>query len=200
MWLDFVLGKGTYGSVYEAPLPTAAANPQSRVALKRVKAGRDGVPITAIRELRLLQERVGMHHPAGDRTSWGAPAFRARKRPRPDDGGEDDVVRLIDVVPAEKSLYMAFEFCEHDLYGLIASPAEFETAQVKLYLSGLLSALAAAHANGVLHRDVKGANVLVDAQGRVRLADWGLARRPRPGTGPPGKPVEDGRGSRRATR
>lgn len=40
----------------------------------------------------------------------------------------------------------------------------------------VLSALAAAHAAGVVHRDVKPGNVLVDDQGRVRLADFGSAR------------------------
>ncbi|TNE84722.1 MAG: hypothetical protein EP330_28295 [Deltaproteobacteria bacterium] len=43
-------------------------------------------------------------------------------------------------------------------------------------LAGVLSALAHAHSRGVLHLDVKPSNILVDAHGRARLADFGIAR------------------------
>lgn len=46
---------------------------------------------------------------------------------------------------------------------------------VKTYIKALLSALAACHGAGVLHRDVKPDNVLLGRDGRVVLADFGLA-------------------------
>jgi cyclin-dependent kinase 12/13 len=36
--------------------------------------------------------------------------------------------------------------------------------------------MAYCHNNGVLHRDLKASNILIDAQGTVKLADFGLAR------------------------
>lgn len=48
--------------------------------------------------------------------------------------------------------------------------------QIKCYLSQLLEGLAFCHANRVLHRDIKGANLLINNKGQLKLADFGLAR------------------------
>ncbi len=48
--------------------------------------------------------------------------------------------------------------------------------QVKCILKQLLKGLAYCHSNGVLHRDLKASNILIDSKGTVKLADFGLAR------------------------
>jgi cyclin-dependent kinase 12/13 len=47
--------------------------------------------------------------------------------------------------------------------------------QVKCYMHQLLSGLEHCHNNGVLHRDIKGSNLLLDNNGMLKIADFGLA-------------------------
>lgn len=48
-------------------------------------------------------------------------------------------------------------------------------AQVKCYMEQLLSGLKHCHERGILHRDIKGSNLLIDKQGMLKIADFGLA-------------------------
>ncbi|GFH26171.1 protein kinase domain-containing protein [Haematococcus lacustris] len=75
------------------------------------------------------------------------------------------------------SIYMVFDYAEHDLTGLMDSNKfKFTEAQVKCIMKQLLKGLAYVHGNGVLHRDLKASNILIDKHGSVKLADFGLAR------------------------
>ncbi|KAF5744077.1 putative ATP binding protein [Tripterygium wilfordii] len=74
------------------------------------------------------------------------------------------------------SLYLVFEYMEHDLTGLASVPGmKFTEPQVKCYMQQLLSGLDHCHRHGVLHRDVKGSNLLIDGNGILKIADFGLA-------------------------
>ncbi|AQK71913.1 hypothetical protein ZEAMMB73_Zm00001d016905 [Zea mays] len=74
------------------------------------------------------------------------------------------------------SLYLVFEYMEHDLAGLAATPSlKFSEPQVKCYMQQLLCGLDHCHNRGVLHRDIKGANLLLDNNGILKIADFGLA-------------------------
>eukprot|EP01133_Synstelium_polycarpum_P015260 gene15260-18066_t len=76
------------------------------------------------------------------------------------------------------SVYMVFEFMDHDLNGLMDSPAFkfFTPEMVKCYMQQLLEGLDYCHRNNVLHRDIKGSNLLLNHKGILKLADFGLAR------------------------
>lgn len=72
---------------------------------------------------------------------------------------------------------MVFEYMDHDLTGLMDTPTiQFTEAQVKCYMLQLLSGLEYCHRNEVLHRDIKGSNLLIDNDGNLKIADFGLAR------------------------
>ncbi|TMW94397.1 hypothetical protein EJD97_010335 [Solanum chilense] len=74
------------------------------------------------------------------------------------------------------SLFLVFEYMEHDLTGLAASPAvKFTESQIKCYIQQLLRGLEYCHSRGVLHRDIKGSNLLIDNNGNLKIGDFGLA-------------------------
>ncbi|XP_038980960.1 probable serine/threonine-protein kinase At1g54610 isoform X1 [Phoenix dactylifera] len=89
-----------------------------------------------------------------------------------------NVVKLEGLVTSRMScsLYLVFEYMEHDLAGLAASPGiKFTEPQVKCFMHQLLSGLEHCHNRGVLHRDIKGSNLLIDNGGMLKIADFGLA-------------------------
>jgi non-specific serine/threonine protein kinase len=75
-------------------------------------------------------------------------------------------------------LYIAMAYCEGGSLAdrLAAGPLPADDA--RRVTRQLAAALGAAHARGIVHRDVKPANVLLDAAGSVRLADFGIAKLP----------------------
>jgi len=76
------------------------------------------------------------------------------------------------------TLYLIFEYMEHDLNGLIDKKVSLDVSQIKCVMKQLLEALVYLHSNNIMHRDIKGANVLMNNKGEVKLADFGLARLP----------------------
>ncbi|KAL1201648.1 putative serine/threonine-protein kinase [Cardamine amara subsp. amara] len=74
------------------------------------------------------------------------------------------------------SLYLIFEYMEHDLLGLSSLlGVQFSEPQVKCYLRQLLRGLDHCHTNHVLHRDIKSSNLLINGNGVLKIADFGLA-------------------------
>ncbi len=77
-------------------------------------------------------------------------------------------------VPA---VFLVMELIDgHTLRDYLFERGKFEIKDAMNYLVPILSALAAAHAIGIVHRDIKPENILISKEGRVKIADFGLAR------------------------
>ncbi|GBG67658.1 hypothetical protein CBR_g786 [Chara braunii] len=146
------IGQGTYSNVYKA----RDLEDGQLVALKKVRFDNmepESVRFMA-REIEVLRK---LDHP--------------------------NIVRLKGLVTSRVScsLYLVFEYMEHDLAGLAACPGvQFHESQIKCYMQQLLRGLEHCHIKGVLHRDIKGSNLLLDNKGNLKIADFGLATFYRP--------------------
>ncbi|CAJ0579087.1 unnamed protein product, partial [Mesorhabditis spiculigera] len=140
------IGEGTYGTVFKA----RNKHNSEVVALKLVRLDDDdeGVPSSALREIAILRE---LKH--------------------------QNVVRLYDVVHSENKLTMVFEYCDQDLKKFFDSlNGQIDQSTVKKLMQQLLRGLLYCHTHHVLHRDLKPQNLLLNANGVLKLADFGLAR------------------------
>ncbi|KAI9800611.1 MAG: TFIIH complex serine/threonine-protein kinase subunit kin28 [Piccolia ochrophora] len=148
---DKKLGEGTYAIVYLGHL---RADAQSLVAIKKIKViadYRDGLTMDAIREVKYLQE---LSHP--------------------------NIIALHSVFSSKsQNLNLVLEFLPlGDLEQLIrdSDGVRYGAADVKAWMGMLGRAVWFCHENFVLHRDIKPNNLLIAADGEVKLADFGLAR------------------------
>jgi len=147
------IGKGTYGCVYEA----VDVRDRRRVALKKVlpKFDKQGFPITAIREIKTLRF---MKH--------------------------ENIIELLEVVyqlPSrtldKTAVYMVFPYIKHDLVGIQHYHGNhLYLTEIKCIALQVLKGLEYLHSLHIVHRDLKPANLLIDADGVVKIADFGLAR------------------------
>lgn len=135
-------------------LPDRAKDSKSGevVALKRVRMDneKNGLPVSGLREITILQS---CHHP--------------------------NVVKLHEVVVGRSldSLFLNLEYCVHDLASLIDNNAKgFTEAQVKCIFQQVVAGLDYLHDHFIIHRDLKVSNLLMNDQGIVKIADFGLAR------------------------
>ncbi|XP_057461627.1 probable serine/threonine-protein kinase At1g54610 [Actinidia eriantha] len=141
------IGQGTYSNVYRA----RDLDQGKIVALKKVRFDNlepESVRFMA-REIHILRR---LDHP--------------------------NIIKLEGLVTSRMScsLYLVFEYMEHDLVGLASHPGlKFTESQVKCYMQQLLCGLDHCHSRGVLHRDIKGSNLLIDNNGILKIADFGLA-------------------------
>ncbi len=88
-----------------------------------------------------------------------------------------DVIPILGMGEIDGELYIATQLTESTLKdAILAGPIAVNDAMT--ILASVADALDAAHAAGVIHRDVKPANVLLDPGPRVYLTDFGLARDP----------------------
>ncbi|GBG60961.1 hypothetical protein CBR_g18560 [Chara braunii] len=150
------VGEGTYGKVYKARDKKTGR----LVALKktRLEMEEEGVPSTALREVSLLQMLSQSIY----------------------------VVRLLCVEHVDENnkpmLYLVFEYLDTDLKKYMdltgrgpSNPLPAST--IKSFLYQLCKGVAHCHSHGVMHRDLKPQNLLVDKEkGILKIADLGLGR------------------------
>ncbi|KAH6640938.1 hypothetical protein F5144DRAFT_117130 [Chaetomium tenue] len=143
---ESVVGSGTYGKVFKG----LNVYTKKLVALKKIRmeGERDGFPVTAVREIKLLRSL-----------------------------GHKNIVQLQEVMVEANDCFMVFEYLSHDLTGLLNHPTyTLEPGHKKHLARQLFEGLDYLHTRGVLHRDIKAANILVSNEGILKLADFGLAR------------------------
>src|SRR3712207_4177683 len=87
------------------------------------------------------------------------------------------VVTVIDAGEDDGTPYIVFEYVEGEtLKDRIRRMGRLPVPEAVAYAIEIGRALACAHANGFVHRDVKPQNVLIDREGRAKVTDFGIAR------------------------
>lgn len=145
-----VLGEGGMGTVWRARDEVL----QREVAVKEVRASLD-----------LPAERSARMHARLEREAWAAARVSAR-----------GVVTVHDVVTFDGRPWIVMELVRgRSLADVIGAQGTLMPKEAARIGAEVLAALRAAHGAGVLHRDVKPANVLLADEGRVVLTDFGIA-------------------------
>lgn len=168
------LGKGTFGVVEKAKSKKTG----EIVALKQLlnHSAKEGFPITAMREITIVKK---LNH--------------------------ENVLKILDMIYEEPKVsnasdvvhnrgcfYTVSPYMTSDLVGLLENPnIQLKLSQIKCFMQQLLTGIQYIHESKYLHRDIKAANILINSDGILKIADFGLARnyhghRPTLGSGPGG--------------
>ncbi|MES9619452.1 protein kinase domain-containing protein [Streptomyces tuirus] len=144
--LDVEIGRGGMGEVWRAYDETLAR----AVALKLLLP--QDTDATATSRFRLEAQTAGrLNHP--------------------------NVVGVLDFGEYDNRLYLVMELVEGDsLAGVLTGSGALPAEQVADLAAQASAGLAAAHGQGIVHRDVKPANLLLDANGTLKIGDFGIAR------------------------
>lgn len=88
-----------------------------------------------------------------------------------------NIVQYYGTETVDDRLYIYLEYVSGgSIYKLLQDYGQLGEIAIRSYTQQILSGLAYLHAMNTVHRDIKGANILVDPNGRVKLADFGMAK------------------------
>lgn len=88
-----------------------------------------------------------------------------------------NVIRIFDLARAENIEFITMDYVEgEDLHGMLRRKKKLEPAEAANIMVQVCRALEAAHGEGVIHRDLKPQNIMLDKAGRVYVMDFGIAR------------------------
>lgn len=94
------------------------------------------------------------------------------------------IVQVHDILERDDALYVVMEWVEgENLHAHLQRRGPLPVPELVRIGHDLASALAAAHQRGIVHRDVKAENVLLETGGRIKLTDFGIAKRLPSGSG-----------------
>lgn len=87
-------------------------------------------------------------------------------------------MKYIEHVSTDTNVYIVMEFIENgSLSSLVKKYGVLPEHMVSMYMEQVLEGLAYLHRQGVIHRDIKGANLLVCTDGTIKLTDFGVSTR-----------------------
>jgi len=148
-----IIGKGGFGVVYKALHKTKgyfSAIKKIKIIKKKKKDrdnGGNDTQSSLMAEINLL--KVLSHH---------------------------NIVRYYDHIPTSSHSYIVMEFIENgSLEKIIKRHGLLPESLVNVYISQVLNGLEYLHRQGVIHRDIKAANLLISTDGSIKLADFGVA-------------------------
>ena len=145
--LDSEIGRGGMGVVWRGEDRVLGRD----VALKRIGMAPGGASPDLLRAEREARLAASLNHP--------------------------NVVAVFDLLVENDEHWLVMEYVEsRNLAELVRQHGALSDDSAAHLLGQAADALAAAHAAGIVHRDVKPSNMLVTPQGRVKLTDFGIAR------------------------
>ncbi|MBA0662595.1 hypothetical protein Goklo_006686 [Gossypium klotzschianum] len=90
-----------------------------------------------------------------------------------------NVIRMYEVMASKTKIYIVLEFVTGgELFNKIASRGRFKEDEARKYFQQLIHAVDYCHSRGVYHRDLKPENLLLDANGVLKVSDFGLSALP----------------------
>lgn len=141
------LGRGGMGTVF---LVEDLKLKKERVALKELHSDHLKDPIQKERFIKEVQLMRQVNHP--------------------------NVIRTFEVFNSNTSAFFTMEYLEGRPLDYFLDETEFPATQIPDLLKQVSSGLSAIHQSGVVHRDLKPGNILVQRDGRAKITDFGVAR------------------------